>query len=166
MLKTHFISQIHSFLFNSLSVLIKSKISTNLVKERSQLKLFAKSSSDNVSTLKSIESTVIEELNKRQGVPLSSSQGATPETADDKIIIAPYCHQEDHGMVFWFWCQSNSAQRNLQSMYSSGTLLERLLAIFKQFSNGIVSSGSQVGLLVPTGITIYACDFTKSESEF
>lgn len=107
---------------------------------------------------------VIEELNKRQSVPVSSGQGANPEIAGGDIIIAPYCHAEDHGIVVWFWCQSKNAQNCLQSMYSSGALLEKLLTIFKQFSNDRVPSGSQ--LLVPTSITIYAGDFTKNKSEF
>jgi len=137
---------------------------TNLVKERSQLKLFVKSSSDNADALKQKEVMLIEELNKRQGLSLSFSQDVTSELGDDEIIIAPYCHQEDHGIVVWFWCLSNNAQRNLQSMYSSNVLLEKLLKIFKQFSTGSMSSGSQ--RLVPTGITIYADDFMKNKSEF
>ena len=97
-------------------------------------------------------------------MPLSSSQNATSDIADDEIVIAPYCHQEDNGIVIWFRCQSKNAQRNLQSMYTSDILLGKLVTIFKQFSNGSVSSESE--LLVPTGITIFMSDFTKDESEF
>ena len=156
------------FAFDSLLVLIKSMISTNLVKERPSIRLFGKSLRNNVEALREREVTFIEELNKRQGVSLTAydGQGTTSEIENEEIFIAPNCHQEDHGIVVWFWCQSKNAQRHLQSMYSSGTLLGKLLTIFKEFSNGSVSSGSQLGLLVPTGITIYTDDFKKNESKF
>src|SRR6218665_1693265 len=154
------------YAFDSLLVLIKSMISTNLVKERPSIRLFGKSLRNNVEALREMEVAFIKELNKRQGVSLSSSQGTTSEIENEEIFIAPNCHQEDHGIVVWFWCQSKNAQRHLQSMYSSGTLLGKLLTIFKEFSNGSVSSGSQLGLPVPTGITIYADDFKKNKSKF
>lgn len=111
----------------------------------------------------SIEVAMLEKLNQPQGLPLSSSQNATSEIAGDGIVIIPYCHQEEKGIVIWFWCQSEHAQGNLRSMYASGTLLKKLYKLFKSVSSDSEPSAEE--LLVPSSITIFANDFTKSKSE-
>lgn len=136
------------------------------MKERQSFSLFAKSSSDLEESLKEKEAMVIDNLNQGKGLPLSSSQSVSSEIADGEIIIAPYCRHEDDGIVIWFWCQTKNAQRSLRRMYSSDILLGRLLTVFKEFSNGSVSSESELHVLIPTCITIYTGDFTRNESEF
>lgn len=150
------------------SVIIKSKISTKLVKKRQSFVGLDKSKT--LSTIiksseyvDSIEVAMLEKLNQPQGLPLSSSQNATSEIAGDGIVIIPYCHQEEKGIVIWFWCQSEHAQGNLRSMYASGTLLKKLYKLFKNVSSNSEPSAEE--LLVPSSITIFANDFTKSKSE-
>lgn len=114
--------------------------------------------------LKEIESMVIERLNQPQGLPLFISGIEIPTIPVDGIFIAPYCHREADRIVTWFWCQSKEVQRNLQSIYENGVLLERLSAIFKEFSNDSVSPQSEI--LVPESIVFVVSDFTKNDSEF
>ena len=139
-----------------LSVLIKSKISTTNVDASS----LTKSPSENFERLVERKAIVIERLNQRQRWSFSNSHVTISELADMDILIAPYCHQEADGIVIWFWCQSEKGQMNLEAMYESGTLLEKLSTIFEDY----VPSASE--LLAPTNITIFVGDFKKNESEF
>lgn len=138
-------------IYNLLSVLIKSKVSTNLEKQRLSFISHANSSS---------EIMVIEKLNQPQGLSLSISQSATSEIPANNIVIAPYCHHEVDGTVVWFWCQSRYGQGNLQRMYESGSLLEKLSTIFRQFSSSSVLPASK--LLSPTSINISGDDLAKN----